>query len=101
MPMHSGPGKSGMMACCKTALEQSGVPRVAVARLCCAMNCSEPSSTNVNVGQNFSQTIAPLSEAIVLSLPAVTDANARVRDYSRNTSIGKEPAYLLNLALLI
>ena len=54
--MHSGGGESGMMDCCKKALEQNDSPHVAAARLCCAMNCNEPGSTSSNPSQSFSQT---------------------------------------------
>lgn len=99
MPMRSGQRK--MMACCKAALEKSKAPRVAKARLCCAMNCGEPLSTNGNAGQTFSQTIAPQSATIGLRLPAVAVSDTVDRDYSRNTFLAKEPVYILNLTLLI
>ena len=35
-------GGSAEMDCCEKAREQSGSPEVLAARLCCAVNCSQP-----------------------------------------------------------
>ena len=53
VPVHSGSSESGMMDCCKKALEQDASPHVAAARLCCAMNCNEPGSTSSNTSQSW------------------------------------------------
>ena len=100
MPLHSRSAQSAMMDCCKKALEQSDSPHVAAARLCCAMNCSEPASTNGNFGQNFSQTGAELSPVIVVALPPLANYKSQRPRYARMSSATK-PAYILNLALLI
>ncbi len=49
IPLHSGERGCNMtmegMDCCKAALMQSETPEVAAARLCCALNCSQPGAT--------------------------------------------------------
>jgi len=100
VPTHSGGGESGMMDCCKKALEQSGSPHVAAARLCCAMNCNEPGSTSGNASQGFSQTGSePIP--LVFAVPGTSpDSQLRVR-YHRLRVSSSKPAYIFNLALLI
>jgi hypothetical protein len=101
MSMHSGGEESGMMDCCKKALEQNDSPSVAAARLCCAMNCNQPASNTGNVSGSFSQTsTGPSSEAVLVLPPATNFKAIRVR-YIRTTSKTSKPAYILNLALLI
>jgi hypothetical protein len=101
MPVHSGGSDSGMMDCCKKALEQNDSPHVAAARLCCAMNCNEPTSTNGNTSQSFSQTISPPSPLIGLALPPAANLKPLRARYTPTWSTGLKPAYILNLALLI
>lgn len=99
MPMHSG-GESDMMDCCKAALERNDSPRVAAARLCCAMNCNEPGSTNGNASQSFRlQGVEPAS--VFVASPQATNYKSFCPAYSIATSISSKPAYILNLALLI
>jgi hypothetical protein len=101
MSVHSGGGESGMMDCCKKALEQNDSPRVSAARLCCAMNCNEPTSTNGNTSQCFSQTVSQPSPLIGFVLPLATDLRPLRARYTLTRSSGSSPAYILNLALLI
>jgi hypothetical protein len=100
MPMHAG-GDSSMMDCCKAALEQNDSPRVSAARLCCAMNCKEPASTNDNPAQSFSKTSAAPITLVVVALPRATNYQRLADSYSRSTLLSLKPAYILNLALLI
>jgi hypothetical protein len=99
MPMHSSGSESGMMACCKAALEQSKAPRVAAARLCCVMNCKEPGPTNTP-GQSFFQNSLQPSLTAALALPTATSYEWPPVPYAR-TGRNSQPAYILNLALLI
>jgi hypothetical protein len=101
MPVHSGGGESGMMDCCKKALEENDSPQVSAARLCCAMNCNEPTSTNGNISQSFSQTISQPSTLIGLALPPAANLKPLRARYTLTRSSGSSPAYILNLALLI
>ena len=99
-PVHSSAGESGMMDCCKKALEQNESPHVAAARLCCAMNCNEPGSTTSSPGQAFTQTGLEPSPSVVLLPPASNYKPLNVR-YAETGSSSSKPAYILNLALLI
>ena len=102
VPMHSGSSESGMMDCCKKALEQNDSPHVAAARLCCAMNCNEPGSTsNNNTSRNFSQTGSEPTPLIALALPPTSIQRAVRAHYTLRTSALSKPSYILNLALLI
>jgi len=101
MPMHSGSAESGMMDCCKKALEQNDSPHVAAARLCCAMNCNEPGSTSSNTSQSFSQTGSEPSPLVGVVLPPATIRRQLLTHYTLTSSTHSQPAYILNLALLI
>lgn len=101
VPMHSGSSESGMMDCCKKALEQNDSPHVAAARLCCAMNCNEPGSTSGNTSQSYSQTASEPSPMIVAALPATSLSKQLRARYERLSASPSQPTYILNLALLI
>jgi len=102
VPMHSGSSESGMMDCCRKALEQNNSPHVAAARLCCAMNCNEPGSTSGNTGQSFSQTGSEPSPIIVAALLPATSLSKQLRARYEHLSVSpRQPTYILNLALLI
>jgi hypothetical protein len=101
MPMHSSGEESGMMDCCKKALEQSGSPAVAAARLCCAMKCNQPASNTGNVSGSFSQTSTGPSSEPFLPLPSANSYGTIRADYILITSTTSKPTYILNLALLI
>ena len=101
MPVHSGGSDSGMMDCCKKALEQDKSPHVSAARLCCAMNCNEPRSTSGNTSQSFSQTGPESTPLIVAALPPALVLKPLRARYEATTSTRSKPAYILNLALLI
>jgi len=101
LPMHSGSGESGMMDCCKKAMEQSNSRHVAAARLCCAMNCNEPGSPSGNTSQAFFETGSEPTPILTVALPPASLSKlSRTRDTARN-SIHAKPAYIHNLALLI
>src|SRR6476660_4130395 len=96
VPMHSGSSESGMMDCCKKALEQDASPHVAAARLCCAMNCNEPGSTSSNTSQSSFQAGSEPSPMIVAALPATSlSKQLRVR-YGHLSAGHSQPAYILN-----
>ena len=101
VPMHSGSSESGMMDCCKKALEQNDSPYVAAARLCCAMNCNEPGPTSNNSSQTFSQTGSEPTPLIALALPLTSIQRPGRARYTLRTAALSQPPYILNLALLI
>lgn len=100
-PLHSDSGESDMMDCCKKALEKDVSPHVAAARLCCAMNCNEPGSTNSNTTQSSYQTGSEPTPPIVAALPAASFARRWNARYRRLSPTYSKPAYIVNLALLI
>ena len=55
MPMHSGGGESGMMDCCKQALEKNDSPTLLRARLLLRDELQRTRSTSGNSSQSFSQ----------------------------------------------
>ena len=83
MPVHSRGGDS-MMACCKAALEQSKSPRVAAARLCCAMNCDEPGPTSSASSQSFFQNSLQPSLTVGLALPTAASYEWPAVPYARS-----------------
>jgi hypothetical protein len=103
MPLHSDGGESGMMDCCKKALEQNDSPQVSAARLCCAVNCSTEGTTNPTSSSNLS----PQSQHAVSPHPAATLAvlnsygSLRFVAASNSPPAYSEPAYIRHLALLI
>jgi hypothetical protein len=101
IPLHSGSSESGMMNCCKKALEENNSPQVAAARLCCAMNCDEPGPVGGNTSQGFSQSAVQPSPSVVLALPQVTSYKPLRARHELTESTDSKPAYILYLALLI
>jgi hypothetical protein len=99
LPSHS--GEPAMMDCCKQAMEHSDSPHVAAARLCCAMNCNGPGSTNGNPSQSFSPTGTEPSPVVAVALPPVVNYKAPRPRYATRVSNSSQPTYILNLALLI
>ncbi|HQU92294.1 MAG TPA: hypothetical protein PLK77_08355 [Pyrinomonadaceae bacterium] len=64
MPLHAGMMDSKMMKCCKKAKGQEQSPSANAARLCCAVNCSDPAPTSSISSFNFSPAIVNVSESI-------------------------------------
>jgi hypothetical protein len=101
VPMPSSGGESGMMDCCKKALEQDNSPHVAAARLCCAMNCNKPGPTSNPSSQSFSQTGSEATPLITMALPPTSFERPLRARHTTGTSARSKPSYILNLALLI
>lgn len=107
IPMHSGEQGCAMsdmagMDCCAKAQAQSEAPAASVARLCCALNCSQPGSTNApaNVLR-----LSPL-RAIVLHPATIQPPAAIVNprfdsDWTQVHPQNSKPTYIRHLALLI
>jgi hypothetical protein len=100
LPVHSGGSESSMVDCCKKAREQNDSPSVAAARLCCAINCNDPASTSGNPGQSFSRSSSQPSHLVIAPPPTADYKRLRVR-YGQKISTNSNPAYIVNLALLI
>ena len=107
MPMHFGEAECSMesmmdMDCCKAALMPESSPKVADAKLCCALNCAKDGTTSPPNIVRVTQ--PPLASAS--SHPALTQALAvnsllfrRIDRLHGPPDSG--PKYLRNLALLI
>ena len=99
VPMHSSMN-DWMMDCCKAALAHDDSAATSQARLCCALNCQEPVPTGATTLQPLSL-FAPVPVAAIPHV-LVQDLNQNLR---RNQPVAQtgilQPAYLLNLALLI
>jgi hypothetical protein len=57
MPFHSGNTNHQMMSCCKKAKSAEQSPEASIARLCCALNCTNSAPTSLNLSFNFSPSI--------------------------------------------
>lgn len=110
IPMHSGEKECGMgdmagqMDCCAMARMKSDKPEVRAARLCCALNCTEPGTTPLP-GSSYkaSQQLAVvLQSALVPPSAFLSSPGTLSHAYSppglRQSS---KPAYIRHLALLI
>ena len=94
---------AGMGAdCCATAREDGGEPQVSAARLCCALNCTEPGTTGpagafelpaTAVLALYSWAVPPAAAASWQPLPRSRRASESPPD--------SHPAYIRHLALLI
>ena len=107
MPMHFGEAECSMdgmmdMDCCEAALMQESSPKVADAKLCCALNCAKDGTTSPpNIVR-----VTPPPLASASSHPALTQALAVNSLLSRRIDRLHGPPdsglkYLRNLALLI
>lgn len=106
-PLHFGESECSMdnmmdMDCCKAALLQKETPRVAEAKLCCALNCAQNGTTpppNVVRVTPPSPARAPLHPAIAEPLPQSSFLFHRFDGLHGPPNSGA--IYLRNLALLI
>src|SRR5713226_9807822 len=76
IPLHSNeqecsiPEMAGMDCCRKAAQAENLTPEVSTARLCCALNCSQPGTTGSTATQlPSSSTVQPLALHPSLALP--------------------------------
>jgi hypothetical protein len=76
-PLHSGKMSSEMMDCCDKAksLEQS--PQAEMARLCCALNCSDSSPVSSSTSPNFSPSNITVRDAIITQIAQLLAAQAK------------------------
>ena len=92
----------GGMDCCKAALMQGQTPQASVARLCCALNCSKEGTAPTS-----GLKLSPQLQLSISTYPAIPHspltAPALVRRFGPSHGPPTEfnPAYILNLALLI
>ena len=62
MPFHH--EKIEMPDCCPKAMSNDGSPVTSIARLCCALNCSDSAPTSSSFSSNFSPSSATIEDSI-------------------------------------
>jgi hypothetical protein len=90
-----------MPDCCKKAQSADKTPQVAMARLCCKLNCSEPGSTGSNAASSFSTSpgSTPIAAVVPKPLPSGDDL---LRRFGQSPQLkDSSPKYIQHLALLI
>jgi len=105
VPMHSGEREcymAGMMDCCAKARMKSNKPEARAARLCCALNCTEPGTTTPEGSFKISPQLAAVLNSILVPHAASVQGLRPARSasppgYRQNSN----PAYIRHLALLI
>jgi hypothetical protein len=105
VPMHSGEREchmAGMMDCCAKARMKGNKPEVRAARLCCALNCTEPGTTTPAASFKLSPQLAVVLGSVLVprttSLQSPDPAQPSLpHGYRQNSN----PAYIRHLALLI
>lgn len=72
MPLHSGKTDSRMMPCCKKAKSKEQTPKAGMARLCCALNCTDSAPTTPSGSAfNFSPTVVIVSDSIIKQIASL------------------------------
>lgn len=105
VPMHSGEKECPMartMNCCARARMKVNMPEVRAARLCCALNCTEPSTIPPALSFNVSPQPAVALDRVLVPHNPSTQSHASARSSSPPGYLrGSNPAYIRHLALLI
>lgn len=93
----------GMSDCCETAALQSAAPQVSAARLCCALNCTEPGTTGPTNAFNLSSSLSlAVQVGVVPPIAAASPYASPPHPYSSlSPPRDSHPAYIRHLALLI
>ncbi len=105
MPRHAGEKGcplAAVMDCCAEARMKSDKPETQAARVCCALNCSEPGTTQ----PSGSFKISPQPIVKLEAIPVSRLSSDHGRELARSTSPpgyrrNLDPAYIRHLALLI
>ena len=101
---HEGEGScpmANMPDCCKKAQSPGNAPEVSIARLCCNLNCSEPSSSGTNASFMFSPQPGIAPNSVVMPSVAPYSGIALSTRYAISTLPQDSPKYIQHLALLI
>jgi hypothetical protein len=106
--VHNGAGEhscpmASMGDCCATAHGQDHGPKVSAARLCCALNCTEPGTTVPTGAFNISSQLSGVLHAgVVPPAEALAPLPVLLRPYpASHHPPESHPAYIRHLALLI
>jgi len=93
---------SNLPDCCKKAKSATGSPEVAMARLCCNLNCSETGSSASNVSSSVSPQLVNTPDLIGLTdARPVSDLLLTRWQVQWSGSHDSKPKYIQHLALLI
>lgn len=99
MPTHSHSSNPAMMSCCKAAKGES-TTQASMAKVCCAINCSEPAPTSGTANSINSQlSVAAVHPAAISPKTAPFHSPMRLEETRLQNS--SQPKYICNLALLI
>jgi hypothetical protein len=105
MPLHSGEKEchmTGMMDCCAKARMTGDKPEVRAARLCCALNCTEPGTTMPGGSYVASPQLAVALHGALVPPSAALASQELPREIRHPVVIQQShPAYIRHLALLI
>lgn len=71
MPLHTGSANSKMMSCCKKAKSKEQSKEANIARLCCAVNCSDSVPTPSGTSFNFSPSAIIISDSIIKQIASL------------------------------
>jgi len=92
---------AGEMDCCALAQMQAQTPEIAAAKLCCAINCSQPAQTESINSARISLPATTLAHPPLAALPATSHPLPHSFSSAFPYSATARPSYILNLALLI
>lgn len=77
MPFHTGNESSQMMDCCKKAKSKEQSKEANIARLCCAVNCSDSAPTPSGTAFNFSPSAIIISDSIIKQIASLLRLKAK------------------------
>ena len=77
MPLHSENENSQMMDCCKKAKSKEQSKEANIARLCCAVNCSDPAPIPTGTAFNFSPSAIIVSDSIIKQIASLLRLKAK------------------------
>ncbi len=101
-PLHTGERNSEMASCCKAARAQDDSLATLSAKLCCAVNCSEPSPTApAGTGKVSPLRLNALHPVITQSQTFTLIFHSRFSPTPGYLQDSSPPPYIRHLALLI
>lgn len=99
---HNCPMKGMGDDCCAKARRRGGTPEVSAARLCCALNCTEPGTTGPTSTFGLLATAGPALHTGAMPSIEATPRHPLTHFYTPSESPpDSHPAYIRHLALLI
>lgn len=107
MPIHSGNTNSRMMKCCQKARSKEQSKEASLARLCCAVNCSESAPAPSGTALNFSPSFIISGDSLIKQITLLLFIKEKpksppLRSAERNFQPQKiQPKYIQHHSLLI